>query len=206
MMNKGMATVWIILLTVAVTLGLGAGYILYTQQLSKPPVTTPSGQPTTPPSSPAPSIPPTRTEQLFTLIGQKPYSNNTELYQGYVIVEGSYSLYHPYYVARQPETLGAGDLRFTVNETYRSKMPKAFGENVTSFIFDNKDLATVLLVGLDRSLYNDQTICQLSGSAKIALSGFEVTLTESAIPHFATLAGVFSTTKPSVEKFSDNCQ
>ncbi len=114
-----------------------------------------------------------------------------KIYQGSQIVEGEYS-------ESYPETLGGGRVHFKIDEQYKTKMPKKYGEYSQYFIFDN-DLEAKKMLKIDDSVFNDKSVCELSGRAKIAIKDYTVELQESEVSDHTNLVQVISSS-PQVTK------
>ena len=113
---------------------------------------------------------PADTETPFTLVEKRTYGPNASLYKGMVMVEGEYS------VDYSDNIVGGGTLYFAVDEQYRSKLPKKYGEYSQSFIFDNELSAKQMLGIYD----GDKSVCSLSGRAKIVIEDYTAELLESS--------------------------
>lgn len=125
-------------------------------------------------------------EKPFVFSGKRPTGSNAELYKGYVIVEGEYSQSYS-------EVLNGGKLLFKVDEQYKAKIPTKYGEYSSYFIFDNEVVAKQMLQ-IDESVFNDASVCKLSGRAKIAIKDYTVELMESSVFDHTSLAQVISLT------------
>jgi hypothetical protein len=140
------------------------------------------------------SRPSPETERLFILIGKRPTPPNANLYRGYVIIEGMYS------VDYSDNILGGGMLHFTVDEQYRGKLPKRYNEYPLGFIFDNESLAKQMLGIRD----GDKTICSLEGRARIAIEDYTTELLESEVFDHTNLATVLSHTSLKIQRCGES--
>ena len=135
-------------------------------------------------------------EKPFVLVGRRQTAPNADLYKGYVVVEGRYSVNY----SDNIPILGDGALDFTVDEQYRSKLPKRYGEYPQGFIFDNESSAKQMLNISD----GDESICSLSGKAKIAIEDYTTELLESEVFDHTKLASVLSHTSPTIQKCKES--
>jgi hypothetical protein len=136
-----------------------------------------------------------RSEESFIFVGKRPTGSNADLYKGYVIVEGEYYEYYP-------ETLGGGILFFKLDEQYRNKLPKKYGEHSQYFAFDN-DLSAKQMLKINESVFKDKSICKLSGRAKIAIENYTAELIEGDVWDHTKLAQVISSTAQTTETCSE---
>lgn len=125
-------------------------------------------------------------EEPFVFSGKRPTGSNAELYKGYVIIEGEY--FESY-----PEALNGRKLVFKVDEQYKAKMPLKYGEHSGYFIFDNEVVAKQMLK-IDDSVFNNPSVCKLSGRAKIAIKDYTVELMEGEMFDYTNLVQVMSST------------
>jgi len=130
-------------------------------------------------------------EEPFVFAGKKQTSSNADMYKGYAVVEGQYMEYYP-------ETLNGGKLLFKVDEQYKTKLPKKYSEYVTWFAINN-DASAKQMLQVDESVFNDKSICELSGRAKIAIENYTSVLAESEILDSADLVKVISFTPQTTE-------
>jgi hypothetical protein len=171
-----------------------SGYLIFVKKPERvvenpTPIPTPTPVPTpTPMPTPTPTQ---RPEEPFVFIGKRSTGSNADLYKGYVIVEGEYYEYYP-------ETLGGGVLFFKVDEQYKTKLPKKYGEHSTHFFFDNDSVAKQMLK-VDESVFSNKSICKLSGRAKIAIEDYTVELLEGAVWDHTKLVQVINSTPQTTE-------
>lgn len=130
-------------------------------------------------------------EEPFVFAGKRQTSSNADMYKGYVVIEGQY-------MVSSRETMFGGKLRFNVDEQYKTKLPKKYGEYVTWFAIDNEASAKQMLQ-VDESVFNDKSVCELSGRAKIAIENYTSELLESATFDSADLVKVISFTPQTPE-------
>lgn len=138
-----------------------------------------------------------RREEPFVFTGKRTSGSNADLYKGYVIVEGRYERYR--------STNGAplsDKLTFFVDEEYRRKLPIKYGERSSVFIFDNKSEANEALQ-TNSTFFLDESICQISGRAKISIEDYTVELLESEVYDHTRFVRVLSTTDRKIETCSD---
>ena len=136
-----------------------------------------------------------KSEESFVFVGKRSTGSNADLYKGYVIVEGDYYEYYP-------ETLGGGVLLFKVDEQYKTKLPKKYGEHSERFAFDSDSSAKQMLK-VNESVFNNKSICKLFGRAKIAIEDYTVELLESAVWDHTKLVQVISSTTQTTETCSE---
>lgn len=137
------------------------------------------------------STPTQKPETPLVFFGKIPTGPNAELYKGYIVVEGEYYEYYP-------ETLGGGILFFKVDEKDKPKLPKKYGEYGEIFAFDNHSAAKQML-NINESVFDNKSVCKLSGRAKIAIEDYTLKLLESAVWDSAKLAQVISFTQQTTE-------
>ena len=130
-------------------------------------------------------------EEPFVFTGKRQTGSNAELYKGYVTVEGEYFEFYP-------GTLNGGRLLFKVDEQYKAKMPLKYDEHSGYFAFNN-DVVAKQLLRIDESVFNDNSICKLSGRAKIVVKDYTVELIESSVFNHTSLTQVISSTPQVVE-------
>jgi len=141
---------------------------------------------------------PTATQRLevpFTFVGKRPTGPNADLYKGSVVVEGEYQEWYP-------ETMGGGILFFKVDEQYRAKLPIKYGEHGQVFIFDN-DPAAKQMLKVNESVFNNKSICKLSGRAKIEIEDYTTELLEGDVWDHTKLVQVISSTSQTTKTCSE---
>lgn len=136
-----------------------------------------------------------RLEEPFVFLGKRTDGPNADLYKGYVIVEGRYEKFYG------GGLLGNGPV-FYVDEQYKSKLPinTVYGERRSVFVFDNEDEANQAFQTNPIS-FLDESICQISGRATIAIRDYTVELLESSVLDHTELAWVLSIT----DKKNETC-
>lgn len=185
--QKGFANIVLIVLVVVIA-GV-VGYFALVKNSPKVAQQKPTQTPTPTPTATQ------RSEEPFVFAGKRPSGSNADLYKGYVIVEGEYYEYYP-------ETLGGGILFFKVASQYKTKLPKKYGEHSDFFAFDNDSTAKQILK-VNESVFNNKSICKLSGRAKIAIEDYIVELLESAVWNHTKLVQVISSTTQTTETCSE---
>lgn len=189
--QKGFASTVLIILVVAL-----AGVVGYFALVKKSPEAFQSNNQNSPKSIQTPTPTSTqRSEEPFVFLGKRSSGSNADLYKGYVIVEGEYSEFYP-------ETLGGGILFFKVDSQYKTKLPKKYGEHGWLFAFDNDSIAKQMLK-VDESVFDNKSVCNLSGRAKIAIEDYTVELLEAEVWDHTNLVQVVSSTSQTTETCSE---
>ena len=187
MNQKGFANIVLVILVAVIASAAGYFTLVKKPEIAQP--NTQSNTQTSPKSNQAPTPRPTATQRLeepFVFLGKRTSGSNADLYKGHVIVEGEY---YEYYA----ETLGGGVLFFKVDSQYKTKLPKKYGEHNEVFAFDNVSVAKQMLK-VNESVFNNKSICKLSGRAKIAIEDYTVELLESEVWDHTKLVQVISST------------
>jgi len=134
-------------------------------------------------------------EGPFIFSNKRPSGPRAYMYEGSLIVSGEFEVYYP-------ETIHGGTLFFNVDEEFSTKLPQKWGEHPSRFGFDNETYAKQAL-NIDEKVFDDISVCSLSGRATIAIEGYTSELLESEVYDTSKLVKVISSSPQTTDTCTD---